>query len=145
MQLLTKETDYAIRALVFLALKKDCFVGSSKISKSEKIPYQFLRRILQVLCKKNFIESKEGIAGGVRLKVNPKNIAVTDLIRIFQGNIELSSCMFRMQLCEKRSRCVLRKKIKKIERVVIKEFKNITIESLINDINMAKRAKRRKR
>jgi len=135
MQLLTKQTDYAIRALIYLALNKDGFVSTSKISKSERIPYQFLRRILQTLCKKELVESKEGAAGGVRIKTAAKNIRIIDIIKYFQGNIQLSSCMFRRRLCENRNKCVLRARLKKIENLIVEQFEDITIASLIDDIN----------
>ena len=135
MQLLTKQTDYAIRALIYLALNRDDFVSTSKISKSERIPYQFLRRILQILRKNDLVESKEGVAGGIRIKTDAKNIRVLDIIKHFQGNIELSSCMFRRRLCENRNKCVLRARLRKIENIIIQQFKDITIASLINDIN----------
>ena len=135
MQLLTKQTDYAIRVLIYLALNKNGFIGASKISEREKIPYQFLRGILQILGKKNLIESKKGVAGGVKIKTDPNNIRIIDITKHFQGDIELSSCMFRRKLCENRNKCVLRAKLKKIEDIITQQFENITIASLVNDMN----------
>ena len=135
MQLLTKQTDYAIRVLIYLALNKNGFVGASKISEREKIPYQFLRRILQILGKKNLVESKKGAAGGVKIKTDANNIRIIDIIKHFQGDIELSSCMFRRKLCENRNKCVLRARLRKIEDTITQQFKDITIASLIDDIN----------
>ena len=135
MQLLTKQTDYAIRVLIYLALNKNGFVGASKISERERIPYQFLRRILQILSKKNLVESKKGVAGGVKIKTDANNIPIIDIIKHFQGDIELSSCMFRRKLCENRNECVLRTRLRKIEAIITQQFENITIASLIDDIN----------
>jgi len=135
MQLLTKQTDYAIRVLIYLTLNENGFVSANKISEREKIPYQFLRRILQILSKKNLVESKKGVAGGVKIKTDANNICIIDIIKHFQGNIKLSSCMFRRKLCENRNKCVLRARLKKIEDIITQQFKDITIASLVNDIN----------
>ncbi len=134
MKLLTKQTDYTIRAILYLALTSKEFVSSKTISEDEEIPLQFLRRILQILTKEKIVVSKEGVAGGVKLKKDPYKIELTKLIELFQGNVELTDCLFRKNICKNRSTCVLRKRIKKIENNVVTELKNVTIGTLIDDI-----------
>ena len=134
MKLLTKDTDYAVRAVLHLARSKDGYRSSREIAGTEGIPLQFLRRILQKLTKAGIVVSREGVNGGVKLKASPKNIRLSDIIRIFQGDIELSECMFRKKLCARRSKCVLRARIKAIEEVVNREFNRVTIATLIRDL-----------
>lgn len=131
MKLITKNTDYALRALSFLAGKDDKFISSRIISQQEKIPLQFLRRILRKLNEADIIIAREGIDGGVKLKARPEDIYFSEVMRIFQGNIQLADCMFRKRICYKRSACVLRKKIRQIEERLAGEFNKITIESLM--------------
>lgn len=134
MKLLTKNTDYAIRALIQLAKNKDRYISSTEISRDEKIPLPYLRRILQALTKENIISTKEGAGGGVKLRLAPDGIRLTRLIRMFQGNIQLVECMFRKQICFNRKKCVLRKKMKDIEEMVISELENITIGNLLREL-----------
>jgi DNA-binding IscR family transcriptional regulator len=61
---------------------------------------------------------------------------VADLIRLFQGNIQLTECMFRKRICSNRKTCVLRKRIKNIESIVTREFENLTIEDLLRDLEV---------
>ncbi|MFH1459010.1 MAG: Rrf2 family transcriptional regulator [Candidatus Omnitrophota bacterium] len=131
MKLITKNSDYAIRALRYLACGKDCFVSSREISEKEKIPLLFLRRILQVLIKKKIIISKEGTAGGIKLNKDAGKISIASVIKIFQGDIQLSECMFRKELCQNRNKCLMRKKILDIEKIVENEFKKITVKDLL--------------
>jgi Rrf2 family protein len=138
MKLLTKESDYAIRAIVHLARRRDGYVSSREISRSEKIPLAFLRRIFQPLVKRRLLESREGVSGGVRLKARPEDIRVVDIIEIFQGSIQLSECMFRKKICSNRRSCVLRKRIQAIEALVTRELGDITIAGLVNDLEEAK-------
>ena len=93
-----------------------------------------MRRILSELIKHNLTEAREGAGGGFKLCKNPDGIKVTDIIKIFQGNIQLSECMFRKKLCDNRKTCVLRKEINRIEKLVTKEFANITIGTLLRKI-----------
>ncbi len=134
MKLFTKHSDYAVRALAMLArekLKGDRLLSSRQISAREYIPLRFLRRLLQVLVKNKLVLSREGAAGGLCLAIAPKKISVARIMRLIQGEICISECMFRKKICTNRSKCVLRKKIKKIEAKLIKEFEAITIADLI--------------
>lgn len=133
MKLLTKETDYAIRALLSLAKEYISLKNAKVIAEEENIPYRFLRKILQKLKEEKYIETKKGLNGGIRLVRDPAKMNIRDLIELFQGRIELSSCMFRKKLCDNRRTCVLRKKIKSVEEDVIREFESITIYDLLRE------------
>ena len=137
MKLLTKETDYAVRALLLMARKNETFISSSAISEREKIPLQFLRRILRTLTKAGLIETKEGVAGGVKLARAADTIALKDIIALFQGAIQFTECLFRKKVCHNRDECVLRHRLMKIEAAVERECEAITIQTLINDLERA--------
>ena len=135
MKLLTKETDYVVRAVMNLAVNdKNGFISSKGIADNENIPFPFLRRILQRLIKEGIVESKEGLGGGVKLNVRPGAVSISDLIKIFQGDIKISQCMFRNRLCENRSKCVLRRRLLKIEEKLAREFEKITVGGLLRDV-----------
>lgn len=133
MKFLTKNTDYAIRALLVLSSNKEGFISAKQMADEQDIPYEYLRKILQQLIKEGLVLSKGGGRGGFQIKKDPKKIKVIDVICIFQGDLQLSDCMFRKKLCSNRAHCVLRKNIKRIERVVIDEFGGMTIQSLMDD------------
>ncbi len=133
MKLLTKDTDYAVRAIVHLARNTGAYRSSREIALAEGIPLQFLRAILQRLRKAGLVVSREGAAGGVKLDARPEDITVSDIIKIFQGEIRLSECMFRKRLCAHRSTCILRARIKAIEQMVNREFEKVTVAALLGD------------
>jgi Rrf2 family protein len=138
MKILTKDTDYAIRSLIVLSKNRDNFISAKQISKKENIPYHFLRGIFQKLIQHRLIESKEGVSGGVRIIKDPAKIRIIELISIFQGNFELSECMFRQKICPNRKTCVLREEIKRIEDIVGKEFGKLTIGKLLQKLKKKK-------
>ena len=133
MKLITKNTDYAIRAILYLAENNTGFVSSSEISLKQRIPLYFLRRILQALLKEEFIISKEGVKGGVKLSLSPDRIKVTDIIKVFQDEIKLLDCIVNKKICYNHKTCPLRKRILKIEEVLIKELNKINIFDLVSD------------
>ncbi len=134
MKLLSKDTDYAIRALLHLAKSEGEWVSSSTISKEEGIPLQFLRRILLTLKHNGLVDAREGVSGGVRLKVNPRRITLAQLIKTFQGEIRISQCLFRKRLCPNRSSCVLRKEITRIEQMLTRQFEKINLATLLKEV-----------
>ena len=129
MKLLTRDTDYAIRALSSMASAGELVTADGLVKKTG-IPKPFLRKILQVLGKKGFVKSYKGIGGGFKLSIPGKNIKLVDIMEIFQGPVKLNECFFKKNLCPNRRTCPLKRKIDKIEKYVVSELKSITIGSL---------------
>ena len=118
--------------------KKKEFVSSREISRQEKIPLHYLRRILQKLRREKLVFAREGVSGGVKIRKRPADISVSLLIKVFQDKIQLTECMFRKQICGNRGTCVLRKNINAIEKMVIAELESITIGSLMDELKEKK-------
>ena len=131
MKLITKHTDYAIRALMHLAGREGAIVPASEISKSDNIPEKFLKRLLSTLKKNKYIITKEGKGGGVTLAKEPESILVSDIMRTFQGEFQISDCMFKKAMCPNRKTCVLRVNVRAIEKNLEKQFGKISIGSLL--------------
>ncbi len=134
MRFITRDTDYALRALVFMARvlrqKNKKIVTVEDIVKEEKLPRVFLRRILQKLAEKGVLSSYKGKAGGFSFSKSPKKISLADVIVVYQGEIDLTNCFLQGKICPNRAKCKVRKKIKAINAKVIKELGGITIEEL---------------
>jgi len=131
MNFIARDTDYAIRALVFMAASsgKDV-VTVDEIVKEDRLPERFLRRILQRLAKKNVLRSHKGKRGGFSFLKSPGKIRLTDLIEIFQGKLDFTNCLLKGRICPNVNKCLLRKKLKGICFLVKKELEKITIASL---------------
>ena len=134
MKFITRDTDYAFRALVFMSriLKKKGrqVVTVDEIIDAERLPKVFLRRILQKLAEKNILSSFKGKAGGFSFLVSPEKISLVDIIRIFKGDVDLTHCFIRQKICQNKKTCNVRKKLKAINFLLMKELGKITIKSL---------------
>jgi len=115
-----------------MACEKGRVVPVPELVKELKIPRPFLRKILQGLGKRGIVRSYKGIGGGFRLAKHPEDIAVMDLVEVFQGPIKVNECMFKKELCPDRAKCALKQKIDKIEKYVISELGSITIDDLVD-------------
>ena len=132
MKLITRDTDYAARALCFIAESKERIVPVSTLVNKLRMPRPFLRQILQVLNKKGILKSYKGLGGGFQLAISPKQIFLVDLIRIFQGPLKLNECIFKKKICPSKNTCSLRARINTIEKEVILDLGSISIASLLN-------------
>ena len=131
MKLITRNTDYAVRALCCIAEQKQEVISADQLVKSLKMPRPFLRKILQALNKEGLLNSSKGKGGGFALAVSPEKITLTNVMKIFQGPIKLNECTFKKKVCPNVKDCLLKKKIDEIEKEVILRLKAITLESLL--------------
>lgn len=131
MKLITRDTDYALRVVSYLAKNKNKQASVSELVKALKIPRPFLRKILQALSKKGIFRSSKGQGGGFLLLKKPAKIFLVDLMQAFQGELKLNECFFKKMPCPNIKKCSLRKKIDKIERYLINELSTITVMSLL--------------
>ncbi len=92
--MLSKKTQYAFKALTFIAeRKKEGPVLIAEIAKKKKIPLKFLENILLELRKAGLLESKKGKGGGYFFKVDPKDIRLAQVMRLIEGPIALLPCV----------------------------------------------------
>lgn len=131
MNLLNRDTDYAIRAIIFLFQRQGNLTSSLDLEKDLGIPRPFLRKILQSLQKNKILESAKGNKGGFLLLKNPNKIFLSEIIEIFQGKIDFSQCLFKKKICPDVGTCPLRKEIKGIEKSVSSRLNKVTIASLM--------------
>ncbi|HNW39170.1 MAG TPA: Rrf2 family transcriptional regulator [Candidatus Omnitrophota bacterium] len=130
MKLITRNTDYGLRAICYIAKQKKV-VTVTELVKVLGVPRPFLRKILQRLSRENILESYKGQFGGFKLRILAKNIFVIQIMRIFQGKIVLNGCFLKKDICPNRGKCVLRKKIQVIENNALAQLGKINIASLV--------------
>jgi len=133
MALITKETDYAARALLFLAKQKGQVTPSSEIDKELRLPRPILRKVLQRLQKEGVLISQKGNKGGFTLIKSPKDISLIDLMRIFQGNFSFLNCFVRNKICRNVKTCAIKKHVYRAEQQFVGQLKKITIERLMTE------------
>ncbi|MDP8234084.1 MAG: Rrf2 family transcriptional regulator [Candidatus Saelkia tenebricola] len=130
MNLITRDTDYAMRALCVMARSREKIISVDELVRETKIPRPFLRKILQVLNKKSIAKSYRGKGGGFSLIKNPSNICLADIMRVFQGEFKLSEHMFKKKKCPRVKKCNLKKKLDEIDGYVQEQLASITVASI---------------
>jgi Rrf2 family protein len=133
MKLINRDTDYAVKALLYITKKKPERISVSELVNVLDIPKPFLRKTLQTLNREGVLNSSKGKGGGFVLALRPEEIFLTRLIDIFQNPVKLTDCTFKEKICSDAGTCPLKKRINTIEQRVISELESITIESLLKE------------
>jgi len=131
LKLITRETDYAIRALGYIAKNDGRIISITEIVKELDQPRPFLRKLLQILNQKGILKSFRGKDGGFKLALKPEDITLVGIMEIFQGKFKLKDCLLKKKICPNKSTCLLKAKLDKIERYMEEELRTTTLKAII--------------
>jgi len=131
MNLISRSTDYAIRALIYMAEDEDRIVSTADLDRDLRLPRPFMRKTLQMLQQAGHLSSVKGHKGGFRLETAPEKIRLIDLMTVFQGKVSFGDCIFKKKVCDCKRTCPLRKEIKLMEADVLSRLKRVTLADLM--------------
>ncbi|MBF2717098.1 iron-responsive transcriptional regulator RirA [Agrobacterium vitis] len=89
---LTKQTNYAVRILMYCAANKDHLSRIPEIAKAYGVSELFLFKILQPLNKAGLVETVRGRNGGVRLGRAPEKISLFDVVKVTEDSFAMAEC-----------------------------------------------------
>ncbi len=93
----SQKTEYAMRAMIELALRRarqgERLVPARAIADAQQIPLRFLEQQLGALHKAGLVESFRGAGGGCRLSRDPSDIRVADVVDAIEGPLYPMGCL----------------------------------------------------
>jgi len=136
---ITYRGDYALKAVLDLALNYDNVVTIHDLATRAQIPTKFLEQVLLDLKRGGFVESRRGKVGGYLLAKPPKEIRVGDVVRFIDGPIEPIGCVEKGYAgCTDIYKCVFRSIWQQVGRATSDIVDNITFEDLANQARQNK-------
>ncbi len=102
---ITRETDYAMRCILYLSGQPKKVVMVDEISREMGTPKSFLAKILQKLVKAGIVNSFRGVKGGFQLNREPKDINLLDVIEAIEGVVALNACAVDSSVCSFSGTC----------------------------------------
>jgi len=134
--MISKSSEYAIRALVFVQLinwqNKRPLVA--EIAKEIDAPEAYCAKILQKLTKSNLLDSMKGRGGGFFFNENQSNLPLYNVINLMDGDSNFHSCGFGLTKCNDDNPCPLHEKYKVIRDGYYEIVKSETIKSLTEKV-----------
>jgi Rrf2 family protein len=131
-----KETEYALRGLVYIKLQnlKERRPGTTEIAREIEAPQFYTAKILQRLVRAGFLESLKGKGGGFYFDPGKPDLQLVRLISATEGDKSYSGCGFGLKECDENNPCPLHEKYAVIRNLIKKLISEETVQSLAEKV-----------
>jgi len=103
------------------------------ISSRRGLSEKYLDKLLRDLKKSGIVKSKRGPGGGNMLARPPELITIGEVVRILEGNIDLSACVDAPGSCARSAACPTRRIWSAATRAFHAVLDSYTVADLMND------------
>ncbi len=137
---LTKQTNYAVRILMYCAANSDRLSRIPEIAAAYGLSETFLFKILKPIADNGFVQSVRGRNGGIRLAKPAEEISLLDIVRVTEDNFNMADCFDNdLSNCPLIDACALNSAWNEALSAFFSVLEKYTIEDLVKpspNINM---------
>jgi Rrf2 family protein len=133
----SKSTEYALRAIIYLAQKSspDQKIGITELAEAIDSPKSFTAKILQKLTKDQvLISSITGPNGGFFLTDAAKKKSLLHVLELLDEEEVVSGCILGLHECSEKNPCPMHVQYKKIKPLLIEMLDRKTIAELAKEM-----------
>jgi Rrf2 family nitric oxide-sensitive transcriptional repressor len=128
---LTTYSDYALRVLMYLALRSDGLSTIAEIAGSYEISEAHLMKVVHQLGVAGYIETVRGRGGGLRLAKPAETIGLAEVIRTTEPDMAIVSCLKPLNApCMINPSCVLKRALERAQRAFMEVLEGYTLADL---------------
>ena len=128
---LSKFTDYSFRILMYLGNNPDKLSTVDELSSILGLSTHHVKKIVYKLSTNNYILSLKGRNGGIKLRMDPKDINLGKLLEITEDNLDILECFsIENNTCSLNNCC----KLKPIINDALESFKLELSKYTLDDI-----------
>ncbi|MDY8110825.1 iron-responsive transcriptional regulator RirA [Fulvimarina sp. 2208YS6-2-32] len=127
---LTRQTNYAIRILMYLAAKPDRLSRLGEIAKSYSAPEPFMFKILQPLVAAGMVETVRGRGGGIRLARDASDINLREVVELTEEGFSMAECFESGSDCPLIHSCELNSALREALNAFLSTLGRFTIADL---------------
>ena len=129
---ISKFTDYAFRALIYLARNRAENTTVDKLAEHLEVSEHHMKKVIHKLAKTEYIISTKGRNGGLKLGVEPIEINLGKVLISTEENLNLVECMNNPNLCPlMTSGCKLKGIFSKSLQSFVNELSQYTLEDIL--------------
>jgi Rrf2 family transcriptional regulator, nitric oxide-sensitive transcriptional repressor len=130
---LTQFTDYSLRTLIFVALKKGELASIKEISRAYAISGNHLTKVVHGLSKAGYLETFRGRGGGFKLGKEPGEIGLGKIVRELEGIAVLQCLRPEGGSCCLAGICALQSALRRATAAFFAELDQLTLADLITN------------
>lgn len=128
---LSKFTDYAFRALIYLANNRSKLCTVEELAQELNASEHHIKKVIHKLAKTEYIISSKGRGGGLQLGLEPVDINLGEVLKFTEDNLNIVECFNKPELCPfMQSGC----KLKVISAGALKNFIEEFSKYTLNDV-----------
>ena len=128
--LLTRQTDYGLRMLIYLALHPDRRATAMEIADAFQVSQNHLLKLIQRLAAAGVVDTFRGKGGGVTLARPATAIRVGDVVRELEQGLEVIDC--NRPLCPIAPACDLREVLGDARDAFLAVLDDCTLEDVVS-------------
>jgi Rrf2 family transcriptional regulator, nitric oxide-sensitive transcriptional repressor len=129
--LFSQTTEYALRAMAWLALSPDHLVPTATLATKTKVPPHYLAKVLQQLSAANLIRGRRGVRGGYRLTRPASEITLLEVVRCVADINRITKCPLGLEN-HAGELCPLHRRIDATAAIVIDSYGSVTLQDLVD-------------
>ena len=132
MELIRRNTDYALRVLTLMGLaEKDKIFYARDLAAREEVPKVFMHKILQKLVAGKILRSHRGrFGGGFSLAADARRISLKDIMDIMQGPFAVNRCYLEKGKCHRMETCPLHRQLQKAQKEIENTLGKLKLDTL---------------
>jgi len=130
---ITRQADYAVRAMIYLAqLGPQNRASTSQIAQEKQIPPSFLAKIVSQLSVAGLLQTSRGARGGVSLAKGPEQISLLDVVEAIDGPILLNECVGNEGACNFGSSCPMKPVWCDAQKELVTRLESTTFQTMVS-------------
>ncbi|MFN8009514.1 MAG: Rrf2 family transcriptional regulator [Terriglobia bacterium] len=129
-------TEYALRAVVWLAEKKGLPQTTRQIATATCVPNNYLSKVLQSLGKAGLVRALRGKHGGFELAKSPASMSVLEIINVVEPIPRIRSCPLGLKI-HSQSLCPLHRRLDHAMKSIEESFASSTVADLLAPLSQA--------
>lgn len=102
---LSKTTEYAIRALIYLAKDENRICSVNYLHKELNIPYKYLAKLMHHLSEAGLIFAVQGNQGGYCMSRDKADIYLYQIVEVVEGLEDYNRCILGFDSCTDEDPC----------------------------------------
>jgi len=129
---LTLYSDYALRVLMYLAVRENRLATIDEIARSYSISRNHLMKVVHQLGVAGYVETVRGRGGGLRLAKPVEAIGLGAVVRYTEPDMAIASCFRPVDApCAIRQCCVLRRALERARDAFLEVLEGYTLSDLV--------------
>lgn len=129
-------TDYGLRVLAYVGVRRDRSVPRSEIARAYHISPEHLRKVIHRMGQLGYLETTQGKSGGVKLGRSPSLIRLGNFVLEMEESMEIIDCS--KQDCPLQGGCTIKSAVNFARDAFISALNEYTLEMILDDTKMAK-------